>query len=119
MKGFYELESYIKTQAVAHEAADETWEADIILLDTFREILRFAVSEGFQANAQAVNRVLNSENENLEDEEDDYTDWHFMSVVSEEMDEQIRRKTLPEKTEKLYKLWCLKLCNMDADFWEC
>ena len=115
---FSELQQYIGVQADAFKAAEEEWDYGTIELNTFREILRFAIIEGFQADAKAIDRVLNGEDEDSEDEEDDNTDWHFMGIVMEAMDEQIRRKKLPEKTIVLYKKWLFESRDFDPDFWD-
>ena len=115
---FYDLSACIKAQAVKFKAAEEGWDYDTIELSTFREILRFAISEGFQADAKAIDRVLNGEDENSEDEEDDNTDWHFMGIVAEAMEEQIRQHLLPERTTALYKMWLVESRDMGADYWE-
>lgn len=124
MKSPNELEEYIKAQTVAYAAAEEDFVYDVISLDTFREVLRFAIGEGFQADPKAIDRVLNGEPDYYDNEddnyteEDTYTDWYFMGVVCEAMDEQIRQKTMPEKAEKIYKFYCFTMCGFEADFWD-
>ena len=120
MNSLHEFQEYFKTQAAAYEAADndDSFIYDNITLDTFREVLRFAISEGFEANPKAIDRVLNGEADDSEDEEDDYTDWHFMEIITDTLDEQIRNKTLPEKTEAIYNSFCIIMCKVDDDFWD-
>ena len=115
---FEELQAFVKEKSVAFRAADEGWHYDTIELNTFREILRFALSEGFQANAKAIDRVLNGEDEDSDDEEDDHTDWHFMGIVMEEMEERIRKQALPEKSTMLYKMWLSESRDIDAEYWD-
>lgn len=118
MKNFPELQEFVTAQAVKFKVAEEGWDYDTIELNTFREILHFAISEGFQTDAKAIDRVLNGEDEDSENEEDDNTDWHFMGIVMEAMNEQIRRKKLPEKTTVLYKKWLFESRDFDPDFWD-
>jgi hypothetical protein len=118
MKGFSEMRDFVTAQSAKFRMAEEGWHYDTIELNTFREILCFAISEGFQADAKAIDRVLNGEDENSEDEEDDNTDWHFMGIVMEAMEEQIRKHVLPEKTTVLYKLWLSESRDIDADYWD-
>lgn len=115
---FHDLSAYIKAQAVKFKAAEEGWDYDTIELDTFREILRFAIGAGFQADAKAMDRVLNGEDENSEDEEDDHTDWHFMGLLMEEMEKQIRTKVLDTETEALYRKWVTESRGEEANFEE-
>lgn len=118
MNGFLELQAFITAQAIEFKAAAAEWVSDIIELNTFREILHFAISEGFQADAKAIDRVLNGEDENSKAEEDDNTDWHFMGILMEAMEEQIRNQELPEKTTALYKMWLAESRDIDADYWK-
>lgn len=117
MKDFPELEQYVKAQAAAYRATDELWEADTIELDTFREILRFALSEGFQARAGAIERVLNGEDESAEYDDENYTDWHYMGELTDLMNQQIAKNELPERTTHLYKTWLFESRDFDPEFW--
>lgn len=119
MKNFSELQEFITAQAAKFNAAEEDWNCDIIELDTFREILHFAVSKGFKADAKVIYRVLNGEDEDSEDEEDDNeTDWYYMGLLMESMNEQITKKELPERTTQLYKFWLFQSRNFDPNFWD-
>lgn len=118
MKGFSEIRDFVTAQAAKFRMTEEGWDYDAIELNTFREILRFAISEGFQADAKAIDRVLNGEDENSEDEEDDNTDWHFMGIVMEAMEEQIRKHVLSKKTTALYKMWLVESRDIDAEYWD-
>jgi hypothetical protein len=118
MKSFSEMQILITYQAATFKSAEEECKSDTIELKTFREILRFALSEGFRADAKAIDRVLNGEDENSQDEADDKTDWHFMGILMEAMEEQIRARVLPEKTTALYKMWLAESRDFDAHYWD-
>ena len=67
---FEELRVYITQQSLRHQAAKESFKYEQIELDTFREILRFAIGEGFVTDANAVDKTLNGVNLNPEEEDD-------------------------------------------------
>lgn len=100
MKSFEELEEYIKTQAIEHSAAEEEWEYDTIELETFREILIFAISEDFKVNNFNFDFIINGVSE-----DDDKTIWDYMYELEDVMDEMADKNELPPKTMYLYNLW--------------
>jgi hypothetical protein len=95
-----EVEDYIKTQAVKHRAAEEGFQYDIIELDTFRIILSFALSEGFEIDKEIADAVMNGAAD-----DDEFTTWHYMHEAMETMDGLDAEGMLPTETSELYRSW--------------
>lgn len=98
---FEETKIYISTLAVRHQAPDSEYEE--LESSAFRAILRFALAEGWQYDPGIVNKALFGADH--DDEEDEYTTWHYMELLLNAFDSQLSSSHLPSQTAALYIFW--------------
>lgn len=106
---FEEIKDFIRAKAPLHQAADEAFIYEEIELDVFQKILRFAITEGFEADSATVKKVLepynSAQDEEEESDEPDYTTGHYMDLLLEQMDATTERNELSPKTVELREFW--------------
>jgi hypothetical protein len=105
-----EVKAFIQQQSVLHRTADESFEYEQIELDTFRAILRFALAEGFIADDETVRKTLEGVNLDPVQEDDEYTTWHYMYLLLEQIDEE---QTLSPKSAELLRFWKTEFWGAD------
>lgn len=111
---FKEVQEYIRGLATRHHARDSEYEE--LELAAFREILRFALAEGWSDDPEVINKTLFGVDYDEEAEEDDeYTTWHYMELLLDKFDAQLLAGQLPSQTAMLYKFWKNEFWGSDGD----
>jgi hypothetical protein len=108
---FTESQEYIRQLAAKHRAPDSDHEE--LELTAFRAILRFALTEGFEADAQVVNNALHGADDG--DKDDDHTTWDYMYLLLDVFDARLATNRLLPKTAELYQFWKTAFWPASAD----
>ena len=102
MKNIQEVEKYIQFQVEKHAEDDSLYE--LIEIDTYREIIKFCLVEGFTIDLINFETFLNGideENEEIEDKDS----WYYFNAIQEFIEDIENKDKIPLYVKHLHDFW--------------
>lgn len=105
---FEQIADYIRRRATEYKKQDEAWQYEQTELEVGQQILVFAIKQGFEADSQLVDKALHDDQDRqfyFDEDELNYSTWHYLGLLLEQLDAYIAQKKLSKRTAFLIDLW--------------
>ena len=108
LMSFEQITNYIRTGAAEIRKSSGADESGLTALGIARQILLFAIKEGFVTDFQLVDKALHDDEDRqfyFDEEGLNFLPWHYLELLLEQLGTEAAQKKLSERTAFLLELW--------------